>query len=63
MKPTNDAMDYAYAYAIGYWDGRSKGVGDNKFKNDESRVAYGCGYERGVSDFCDFDEGTEGENT
>ena len=62
MKPTNDVMDYAYAYALGYWDGRSKGVEDNKFEDDKSRVAYGFGYERGVSDFCEHDEETEGES-
>lgn len=47
----------AYAYALGYYDGRSKGVEVNCFEADEYRLAYTEGYERGVTDYCELDEG------
>jgi hypothetical protein len=43
--------DHAYAYALGYWDGRSKGIESNGFKDSENRMAYDWGYERGVTDY------------
>jgi hypothetical protein len=51
-------MNYplAYAYALGYYDGRSKGVEDNQFTFDDERQAYTEGYERGVTDYCELDE-------
>ena len=56
-------MNYtiAYTYARGYYDGRAKGEEaplPNWF-NDEERHAYRSGYERGVSDYCEFDEGDQ----
>ena len=46
----------AYAYALGYFDGRSKGVDCNHFMCPYEHYAYGQGYERGVSDYCELDE-------
>ena len=51
----------AQAYAKGYWDGRSIGVEKipERF-TDAQRHYYKLGYQKGVSDFCLFDEGQEG---
>lgn len=51
--------EQAYAYALGYYDGRSKGTENNPYGNDRLRHAYDEGYERGVADYCDLDETDE----
>ena len=48
---------FNYAYALGYYDGRSQGVEANPFDNDAERNAYTQGYERGVTDYCYFELG------
>lgn len=53
-----DNFDYnlAEAYALGYFDGRSKGVDTNPYEYDDTcRFLYTQGYERGVADYCELD--------
>jgi hypothetical protein len=58
MKNPN-AVDYEAmnAYALGYFEGRVLGVESHDQKNDKERYFYKQGYDRGVVDFCEFDEG------
>jgi hypothetical protein len=49
----------ADAYALGYFDGRTHGMTNNPYDDDTQRYLYGQGYERGVSDYCDLDEGEQ----
>ena len=46
----NDALHYAYAK--GYWDGRANGEGFYPTENEDEKILYGLGYERGVGDYC-----------
>jgi hypothetical protein len=46
------------AYALGYYDGRNNGVEDNFYDESEMRVLYTMGYERGVADYCFYEETT-----
>jgi hypothetical protein len=45
---------YFVAFAMGYADGKGKGVddGETNFNTPEEKYLYEAGYERGVSDFC-----------
>ena len=56
-------MNYtiAYTYARGYYDGRTHGYEASlqEWFNEEERAAYLEGYDRGVSDYCEFDEGKQ----
>lgn len=46
-----------YWYARGYYDGRRAGVeGRPDNLTDEEEQSYSEGYERGVADFCEYDE-------
>lgn len=53
-------MNYTihYVYARGYYDGRTHGYEESlqEWFTDEERSAYMEGYDRGVSDYCEFDE-------
>ena len=49
-------MNTTYAYAIGYYDGRSEGVDNNPYEDRELRHSYRLGYDRGVSDYCHYEE-------
>lgn len=55
MKSLN--RELAYAYAIGYHDGREHGSEINIlwFTLDNEKQAYNEGYESGVSDYCHFE--------
>ena len=46
----NDALHYAYAK--GYWDGRAYGEGFYPTENENEKILYSLGYERGVGDYC-----------
>lgn len=48
------------AFAIGYYDGRKDGVENNRFEG-AMRGFYQQGYDRGVADYCEFDEETDGD--
>lgn len=55
-----------YWYARGYYDGRSIGVGDEDLTEytEADRQAYKDGYDRGVTDYCEYDDPTTaGEET
>jgi hypothetical protein len=45
----------AYCFALGYYNGRSKGVSDTENLPDDFRHYYNLGYDAGVTDYCDFD--------
>lgn len=46
----------AYAFARGYFDGRSKGVSNcPEYTKEEFTVVYNNGYEIGVEDYVRFD--------
>jgi hypothetical protein len=54
MNPVH--IPLCYAFARGYWDGRSEGVENNPYdggKDDaQMHQAYKYGYDWGVSDYC-----------
>lgn len=46
-------LNEIYAYATGYYDGRSEGWEQNKYDPEQSeRHWYTLGYETGVADYC-----------
>lgn len=46
-------VEEVYAYAVGYYDGRSNGEDKNYYAPEHSeRHWYTLGYETGVSDYC-----------
>jgi hypothetical protein len=49
-----------YAYALGYYDGRTNGV-ENAPIDEKKRVVYIMGFDRGVSDYCEIDVDSTGE--
>jgi hypothetical protein len=58
MKDFNET--HAYAYALGYYEGRSYGEQCSAWKTEEEALAYKWGYEVGVKDYCEIDTYTEG---
>lgn len=48
----------AYIYARGYYDGRATGAGETPldWMTPEEAHIYATGYDRGVADYCEFDE-------
>ena len=52
MLDQNDFRINAYAYARGYYDGRTKGTEDNPFSHPDTRASYSRGYQTGVADYC-----------
>ena len=45
-----------YWYARGYYDGRFKGFSNRpEHLTDTEKVAYKSGYDRGITDYCDYD--------
>jgi hypothetical protein len=56
-------MNYtiAYTYARGYFDGRTYGYEASlqEWFNEEERAAYLEGYDKGVTDYCEYDEGKQ----
>ena len=57
----NINRDWAYWYAVGYYEGRAIGdvYMDRKSpmpNSDELRVAMKEGYDAGVTDYCTYDE-------
>ncbi len=47
---------WSYAYAIGYYHGRSKGEGVNPYDFESpERAAWWEGYDCGVGDYCRYD--------
>jgi hypothetical protein len=52
-----DEDEALYAYAIGYYAGRSSGTENNPYDPDDSlRPYYTWGYETGVTDYCKQNE-------
>jgi hypothetical protein len=49
-------MNTNYAYAIGYYDGRAEGVYNNPYEDKEMAHNYKIGYDRGVADYCHYEE-------
>ena len=47
----NNSYDSYYLFAIGYYDGRTKGISREDVSFDH-RYHYNAGYEAGVSDYC-----------
>lgn len=45
-----------YEYARGYYDGRAEGVYNNPYEDSEMSHRYKLGYDKGVADFCQYDE-------
>ena len=52
--------DELYAYAVGYFDGRTNGI-ENAPIDDLERMYYILGFDRGVADYCEFDVDSTGE--
>lgn len=50
-----------YAYALGYFYGRTEGVYDNRFDGEPEAHFFKRGYDAGVSDYCDCDLDKESE--
>lgn len=61
MQVTYDNLR-AYAYALGYYDGRLVGYENNVFEDDLDRHSYKQGYDAGVTDYCNWDTDAEEEN-
>ena len=55
MKTLELTRQEMYAYALGYWHGRSEGVDHDPFAEPEGncRHFYRAGYEAGVADYCE----------
>lgn len=58
MKWVDQDYSLAYIYARGYYDGRVNGYEstDLDWMTPEEVGIYARGYDRGVADFCEFDE-------
>ena len=54
MDRFNSAL--AYVYARGYFDGRANGWTDIEWMTPEEVGIYAEGYDRGVTDYCQYDE-------
>lgn len=54
-------MNNNYSYAVGYYDGRAEGVYNNPYEDREMSHAYKMGYDRGVADYCHYEECLAGE--
>ena len=52
--------DELYAYAVGYFDGRTNGI-ENAPSDEKERMNYIMGFDRGVSDYCELDVDSTGE--
>ena len=60
METTKEFFDDAthYAYALGYWQGRSIGQFENdqyESMGEKQQHAYKCGYDAGVADYSTID--------
>lgn len=54
LPPVDEKM--LVAYALGYHDGRAKGVRTESFEDDDrGRYFYNLGYDRGVFDYSELD--------
>lgn len=47
--------DQLNAYALGYYNGRSLLLEDNKYHDEQTRGIYQDGYNKGVADYCALD--------
>ena len=57
--PNNKFLSDAFAYALGYWQGRACGHFENgTYENmtDYRQLLYKLGYDAGVTDYCEMDE-------
>lgn len=45
-----------YEYAKGYFDGRAEGIYNNPYEDSEKHHHYKLGYDRGVADYCHYNE-------
>lgn len=60
MKPSNEFLSEAFSYALGYWQGRATGYFENgtyENMNEYNQLLYKLGYDNGVTDYCELDEG------
>jgi hypothetical protein len=48
-----------YAYALGYFHGRTVGVYDNLFDGEPEAHLFKQGYDSGVADYCEWDTESE----
>ncbi len=58
MIERNKLFTSEYVYARGYYDGRTKGWCDTpiEWMNDTEKHTYNEGFDKGVADYCEFDE-------
>lgn len=58
MRWRNEDYNKAYVYARGYYDGRASGATqtDLDWMTPEEVGIYGAGYDRGVTDYCQYDD-------
>ena len=57
--PSNEFLSEAFAYALGYWQGRATGYFENGTYENMSeyrQLLYKLGYDAGVADYCELDE-------
>lgn len=47
------------AFAEGYFAGRAEGNSNNYYDDDTLRIQYDAGYDKGVSDYDEFDIGID----
>jgi hypothetical protein len=52
--------DEFYAYAVGYYEGRTTGI-EREYHITECQMYYILGFDRGVADYCEFDVDSTGE--
>ena len=58
MRWRNEDYNMAYVYARGYYDGRAEGARNTEldWMTPEEVGIYGAGYDRGITDYCEYDE-------
>ena len=58
MKWRDSDYSLAYVYARGYYDGRAEGAIQTEldWMTPEEAGIYGAGYDKGVADYCEYDE-------
>ena len=57
--PSNAFLSEAFAYTLGYWQGRATGYFENgTYENmtEYRQLLYKLGYDNGVADYCELDE-------
>jgi hypothetical protein len=60
MKVSNEFFTDAFPYALGYWQGRACGTFENgtyESMSEKHQYLYRCGYDAGVADYSEVEEG------